>query len=94
MVVVVMVMSAAARRTAALPRRPLPHLRDPRVDEHVLRGQPLLRVLPQEAADEAARPRRDRVREAELAAPDLGEQALVLLPVKRIPITSEREGRL
>ena len=65
-------------------------LRDPGVDEDVLGGEALLGVLAEEAADEAARARRDRVGQAELAAPDLGEEALVLLTVEGVP---ERQGR-
>ena len=60
-------------------------LRDPGVDEDVLGGEALLGVLAEEAADEAARARRDRVGQAELAAPDLGEEALVLLTVEGVP---------
>lgn len=67
-----------------LPRRPLSRLRDPRVDEHVLGRQPLVGVLAEEAADEAARARRNRVGKTELPATNLGEQALVLLAVERI----------
>ena len=57
-------------------------LRDPGVDEDVLGGEALVGVLAEEAADEAARARRDGVGKAELAATDLGEQALVLLTVE------------
>ena len=60
-------------------------LRDPGVDEDVLGGEALVGVLAEEAADEAARARRDGVGKAELAATDLGEQALVLLTVEGVP---------
>ena len=60
-------------------------LRDPGVDEDVLGGEALLGVLAEEAADEAARARRYRVGQAELAAADLGEEALVLLAVEGVP---------
>ena len=73
---------------------PLLGLRDPGVDEDVLGGEALLGVLAEEAADEAARARRDRVGQAELAAPDLGEEALVLLPVEGVPAMRERKDNV
>ena len=57
----------------------------PRVDEHVLGGQPVPGVLLQQAADEALGARTERVRQAELAPADLGEEAAMLSPMKWIP---------
>ena len=85
--------AAAARgRGLAAARGPLLGLGDPGVDEDVLGGESLVGVLAEEAADEAARARRDRVGQAELAAPDLGEEALVLLPVEGVS-AMQRKGR-
>lgn len=78
--------SAAAARMARMSAGPLlGGLRDPGVDEYVLRGEAVVGVLAEEAADEAAGARRDGVGQAELAAPDLGEEALVLLAVEGVP---------
>ena len=84
-------MPVAVAAVAAL-GGPLLGLRDPGVDEDVLGGEALLGVLAEEAADEAARARRDRVGQAELAAPDLGEEALVLLPVEGVPEMMRQTG--
>ena len=84
--------AAAARgRGLAAARGPLLGLlRDPGVDEDVLGGESLVGVLAEEAADEAAGAGGDGVGEAELAAPDLGEEALVLLPVEGVPERMKR----
>ena len=79
------------RRGLAAARGPLLGLlRDPGVDEDVLGGEALVGVLAEEAADEAAGAGGDGVGEAELAAPDLGEEALVLLPVEGVPERMKR----
>ncbi len=57
----------------------------PRVDEHVLRGQALGRVLAQQAADEALTARGQALGKVKVAAADLGEETGVLLTVEGIP---------
>ena len=85
--------AAAARgRGLAAARGPLLGLGDPGVDEDVLGGESLVGVLAEEAADEAARAGRDGVGKTELAAPDLGEEALVLLPVEGVPEMMRQTG--
>ena len=63
----------------------------PGVDQHVLGGDPLARLLPEQGPDEALGPRGQGVGQRELASPDLGEQAGVLGAVEGIPA---RGGRL
>lgn len=60
-------------------------LLQPGVPEHVLRGEPLRGVPPQQRPDEAARPRAQPVRHHVVAAADLGEQRGVLRVVERVP---------
>lgn len=57
----------------------------PGVDQHVLGGDPLPRLLPQQALDEAFSPGGEGVGERELAASDLGKQPAVLSAVERVP---------
>ena len=77
-----LVAAAAAAGRPALPPPPATAAeragpagrRQPRVSEHLGGRQPALRVALQQAADEAARARRQRVRHRVLAAPDLHEE--------------------
>ena len=63
----------------------------PGVDQHVLGGDSLAGLLPEQGPDEALGPRGQGVGQRELASPDLGEQAGVLGAVEGIPA---RGGRL
>lgn len=58
--------------------------------QHVLGVQSLLRLLPEQAADETLRSGGKRVWKTEVPAPDLGEQAGVLLPVEGVPERREQ----
>ena len=63
----------------------------PGVDENVLRGEPVLRLLLQQGADEALGSRAQAVGQVELTASDFGKQTAMLGTVERI---SENKRKL
>ena len=57
----------------------------PGVGQDIFGAQPVFRLLPQQAPDQALGAGRYRVRDVELAPPDFGKQPRVLLPMEWIP---------
>ena len=60
-----------------------PH--QPGVHQHVLRGDPLARLLPQQAFDQALCSGAQGVRQGKLTSPNFGEQSAMFSTMKWVP---------
>lgn len=69
-------------------------MRQPRVNEDILGGQSLFRILPQETANETPCPRRQVVRKTEGTPANLGEQACMLLTMEGVPVREQQKSVL